>query len=215
MPLYLVFIMEKKARIYHLLWIPLVYAVSVLPAVISGESLKLVFGLYGWQMERFNSLSLYAPNIYQWLVLIDTHHLSIAFLGLLGMLLWGGGLVTSILLIHRSRPRLDREDVVRIAMLFSLLSPFLLPRMHERYFFSADVLSILYAFYFPRRWFVPLLVIGSSFLSYLPFLFGETPVGMPVLALTMGCALLTVAVEVVASLGSSRSTGDMGKTDVS
>jgi Gpi18-like mannosyltransferase len=91
-------------------------------------------------------------------------------------------------------------------MFFALLSPFLLPRMHERYFYSADVLSILYAFYFPRRWFVPLLVIGSSFLSYLPFLFGGTPVAMPVLSFVMGCGLLTVAFDVAAGLRPSSMT---------
>ena len=61
----------------------------------------------------------------------------------------------------------------------------------------ADVLSILYAFYFPRRWFVLLLVIGSAFSSYFPFLFGKTPVAMPILNFVMGCALMIVAMDVV------------------
>jgi Gpi18-like mannosyltransferase len=47
--------------------------------------------------------------------------------------------------------------------------PFLLPKMHERYYFLADVLSIVYAFYFPRKWYYPVLTISVSTLSYLAY----------------------------------------------
>jgi hypothetical protein len=43
--------------------------------------------------------------------------------------------------------------------------------MHERYFYLADVLSVVLAFYRPRLWYLPLIVQASSFLSYVPFLF--------------------------------------------
>jgi len=36
-----------------------------------------------------------------------------------------------------------------MALLSVLFPPFLLPGMHERYFFAADVLSVLYAFCVP------------------------------------------------------------------
>jgi Gpi18-like mannosyltransferase len=48
--------------------------------------------------------------------------------------------------------------------------PFFLPRMHERYFYLADVISLLYAFYNPRRWYLPVLIILASTLSYMPYL---------------------------------------------
>jgi hypothetical protein len=43
--------------------------------------------------------------------------------------------------------------------------------MHERYFYLADVLTVLSAFYLPRKlWALPILEQFASLLSYLPFL---------------------------------------------
>jgi Gpi18-like mannosyltransferase len=40
-----------------------------------------------------------------------------------------------------------------------VLVPFVLPSMHERYFYLADVLTLILAFYLPRQlWFVPIIV---------------------------------------------------------
>ncbi len=46
----------------------------------------------------------------------------------------------------------------------------LLPRMHDRYFFLADVMSILYFFYNKKRWYVPCGVIFASYVSYAHYL---------------------------------------------
>jgi hypothetical protein len=44
--------------------------------------------------------------------------------------------------------------------------------MHERYFYLAEVLTVIAAFYLPRRlWYVPVLVQVASFLAYLHVLF--------------------------------------------
>ena len=87
---------------------------------------------------------------------------------------------------------LTRETVVTVAALFAILVPFLLPGMHERYFFLADVLTVVLAVYRPRLWFVPLLVQASSLLSYLPYLFGNSAPPRTVAAALMLAALLAV-----------------------
>ena len=47
--------------------------------------------------------------------------------------------------------------------------PYLLPKMHERYFFVADIMTLTLAFVDPRLWVtVPLFQVGSL-LSYLPY----------------------------------------------
>ena len=70
--------------------------------------------------------------------------------------------------------------------------PFTLPGMHERYFFLADVLSVVPAFYRPRLWYVPLLVQTSSLLAYEAYLFHAQSVPLPALAGLMLAALLIV-----------------------
>ncbi len=59
------------------------------------------------------------------------------------------------------------------ATFLALATPFFMPGMHERYFFLADLLSLVLAFYLPKLWYVPVLVQTSSFLSYLPFMYGN------------------------------------------
>ena len=81
--------------------------------------------------------------------------------------------------------------------------PFTLPHMHDRYFFVADVVSIIYAFYSPKRVFVPLLVGAASLVSYFPFLFWEEKIGLwgwRYLAILMGVALMVAAADLIRSL---------------
>ena len=58
--------------------------------------------------------------------------------------------------------KLSERAIVSLALLSVLLAPYLLPHMHERYFYAADLLSLIYWFCYPRRWYVPLGVVGCS-----------------------------------------------------
>jgi len=83
--------------------------------------------------------------------------------------------------------------VVELATFSTLLVPFVLPKMHQRYFFPADILSIVFGFYFPAYFYIPLVINMVSFFSYQYFLFGPEDVPMSVLAL--------VTLSVLAILG--------------
>jgi hypothetical protein len=94
------------------------------------------------------------------------------------------GLCLGVLL---SRVRLTTTKIVLMGAASAVLAPFLLPSMHERYFYLAEVLAVIAAFSLPRRlWYVPVLVQVASFLAYLHVLFpaggsmspGEPPGGM-------------------------------------
>jgi Gpi18-like mannosyltransferase len=69
------------------------------------------------------------------------------------------------------------------------LVPFVLPKMHDRYFYPADVFSLLAAFYMPELWFVPILYQVISTLAYMVFLFN-----VPVVATEIAAVLNTVTI---------------------
>jgi hypothetical protein len=72
---------------------------------------------------------------------------------------------------------------VLFAALVSLaLAPFLLPKMHDRYFYPADVSSIVMAFFLPQFWFVPVAYQIISSLVYAIFLFDAPRSTMLILA---------------------------------
>ena len=65
---------------------------------------------------------------------------------------------------------------------------------HERYFYAADVFTIVLAFY-RSRWVVVAVVVQLvSFLSYWPFLFGHAAVPLATLAVVESVALMALAV---------------------
>ena len=85
--------------------------------------------------------------------------------------IWGLSLILLLMLVavgyrFEPTPRL----LVGLATISVVFVPFVLPRMHERYFFAADVLSIVLVFYSFRLFPVALLIQAASFFSYWPFL---------------------------------------------
>ncbi len=85
------------------------------------------------------------------------------------------------------------RTIVLVAALSSALMPSLLPKMHDRYFFVPDIITLTVGFLIPRlRVIVPLLQVGSL-LSYLPYfgLSGRASV-YAVLPVTFGVCILTL-----------------------
>ena len=89
--------------------------------------------------------------------------------------------VVGVLAWLRRRP-LTTAQIVVLATTLVLAVPFLLPQMHERYFFLADVLTIVMAMYVRHFWPVAVVVSLCSLLSYAPFLWNTTPVALPFVA---------------------------------
>lgn len=177
------------------LWIaPTVYVGCAIPAILAGQPVAYALGCWGHYAVKPTALVLGAPN---WYLLISPQVASGPYaLGVLLTLLATAALVWWMW--GRRTAALNKSQwVVSAALLSALFPPFFLPGAHERYFFAADALSVVYAFYDPRRWFVALLIQFASAFSYLPYLFGREPVPLPFLALAMALAIECVAVRVV------------------
>jgi len=140
-------------------WIPLMYVASCLPAAIVGRPWPELLTIYLQQANAYAFLTLNAPNLYQWLpnqfydiVYPTVLYLAIAVIALL--------MVTLALGNFAPTP----PTLIRISLISVLFVPFVLPKMHERYFFAADVLSFLYVGYFPQQfWLAPAINLISLF----------------------------------------------------
>lgn len=193
-PLFLVLCLKKRVPIWTVLLLPATYILIVIPAWIAGRPFTDLMLMHWRQAETFKQLTMNAPNLYQWLP--GDYDL----FGRFGLLLAATSLFLCCLLVYKSTVEIREELIIKISLLFVMLLPFFLPRMHERYFFTADVLAIIYAFYNPRYFFVPLVVGLVSLFSYFPFLFGKTVIGLSYLAFVMGAMLLVVTVDTVRAL---------------
>jgi Gpi18-like mannosyltransferase len=86
---------------------------------------------------------------------------------------------------YKSRTPVADERLIAWATLSVLIVPYALPKMHDRFFFPADIFSVLLAFYVPRLFLVPLMVCAVSFFSYFPFLFGYEVIPLRYLAIVL------------------------------
>ena len=150
--------------------IPLVYLAAILPVVLLGRPFLDALLIYTRQSDAFAVLSMNAPNLY---ALFPREWYS-AILPI--------GIAATIIIMARwvyttsqNKMILDNKYIILIAFISTALAPFLLPKMHDRYFYPADVLSILLAFYWPALWYIPILyqLISTSAISV--FLFNGNP----------------------------------------
>jgi Gpi18-like mannosyltransferase len=138
-----------------------------------------------------SSLTLNAPSFYQWLPANAPQYWK-----WVGILLAGAFVVLIGALLLASKQQLTPAILLKVTLVFALAIPFLLPEMHERYFYLADVVSIIYAFYFPRFFFIPIIQQLCSLFSYAPFLLHTQIVNLAYVA----CAILLITIITLSDL---------------
>lgn len=144
LPVWAVLWMSRRTRFRYLLWFPAACVLSVLPALALGKPLADVLGVYFGQAAEYSAyLTLNAPSLYALIpynaqinvALAARAGILAAFLLVLGTLGW---------LLLRRRD-LSRLAVFLAGVVFAIGIPLLLPHMHDRYFFLADVLTLTWA----------------------------------------------------------------------
>lgn len=198
-PLVLVLLLARRMPLRETLWIPGIYVASVIPAWLAGRPLGELLGIYLRQAAYYPRLTSNAPHLYQWLPS-----------DLYGMLLpaglvWAAAVVLMfVYALYRMRPAWDATRLVEVGTIVLILVPFCTPKMHERYFFPADVMALALAFHRPQLAIVPVAVGTISFFSYAPFLMKMVIVPLPLLALAMGGVLLGLLYRLGAGLAAER-----------
>lgn len=164
-----VMLLKGKMRWVHFLLIPIIYFVLGVPAALVGRSWESILSIYVGQVGQFRGLSMNAPNLYIFIpnsfyepgVLVGMG-IFLVSLGVWGWINWHARIV------------LTQRQIVLMALAVLVMVPFTLPKMHDRYFYPADVFSYAFFVFAPEMWFVPLLYQLVSGLSYSTFLFGAS-----------------------------------------
>lgn len=170
LPVLLWLLVRRRLPWFTLAAIPAVYLLLDVPAVLAGASWSTALSVYVNQTDSYKQLTLGAANLYQlipisgdatWLA-----HLGIALavgvvLAFLGWSLW-------------KKPAVTPASLLVVATASAAIVPFLLPAMHDRYFYTVEILSVVAAFFLPL-WFVaiPVLIQASAIGVYHSSLTGE------------------------------------------
>jgi Gpi18-like mannosyltransferase len=163
-PVLLVLLLRRKLAIRWLILIPIVYLTLLIPARFEDRDIWSLLTIYLHQAhEASGALTMNAPNFYQWIPTSDVQDWT-----QLGVILASTMVALICFLTVASRKSITADIILKLTLVFALAIPFFLPGMHDRYFYLADIVSIIYAFYFPYYWYIALVEQLCSFFSYAP-----------------------------------------------
>ena len=190
-----VYTLRRKIPWLSFALIPITYVILSTPTIWAGRPWLDVLTIYAHQTDKFPKWSSTTPTIY--LPLQDQLPLTNT-LSMLAVVV--AVLIASIWIIatwKKQNPDV-RKDILMAGLASVALVPFILPRMHQRYFYPQDLLSLVIVFFQPELWFLPILSQIVSVIAYGPFLFNYT-FRIPILGRNID-ALLYVALPLEAIL---------------
>jgi Gpi18-like mannosyltransferase len=162
-PFVLGMVFRRRRQWLWLASVPAVYLALAVPVVIAGGSLRQVATVYLNQADTYHRLSMNAANLW-----IFVPHAFYTPGVVLGLLLAGGAALVIAVGLARSE-RSSPEALLLGACISLLLMPYLLPKMHERYFYAFELASLSLACINVRYAAAAVLAQVDGILAYLPF----------------------------------------------
>jgi len=166
LPILPMLIITNKIRLKDCYMFFVVYLATLLPAIFAGMPVDVALFSYIDQANYYSSLNLNMINIWRFVERVDYDSFRVAGIYMTGVAVLG---LMYFTYVHRAR-LVNTVDFVRLAYLFAIIMPFMLPKMHDRYYFMADVLAVAIFFFDKRRWYVPAVTVICSYISYAYFL---------------------------------------------
>lgn len=182
-----IFALVLRGRV-HWLWLmalPATYVVLALPVLLLGRPPWDVLTIYLEQARYFRALSMNAPNL--WLFVPDEFYWPGLAVGL--ALSCGVGLAYAI---GVARLALYGPISIMLAATASLqLMPWILPKMHDRYFYAFEISMIVLAFMEPRLAILAVIAQFDAVATYFSF-DGGAALGAPIAALLNTLVLVSL-----------------------
>ncbi len=186
LPILLVLYGMRKISIKHVLMFPVGYVLMMSPALLAGKSVASIMAIYSMQVGNYPYLTMGAASLYQLL----PEKLSYPIFKDVALFLSISVALTFCGYLYYRAKRLTTDIVIAATLTLTMAMPLLLPSMHGRYYFIADMLSIVFLAYFPRRWYVTAVMLFASFVPYMRYLTGAVMYdGWPFMLLSAGIAL--------------------------
>ena len=155
-PVFLVMLFAKRIKFRDYFIFPLSYLLLISPAVIAGRPFKEAFLLYFDQATTVGSgLNYNSPSLFS-LVSGNVNNSAASAVGVAATFIC---VFLVFYLTWKQRKNLSDKALLFVTLLFVVGIPFLLPHMHDRYFFMADVLTLLPAIIAPA--FAPIAIMTS------------------------------------------------------
>ena len=180
-PLLLTLFFQKKIKLRHCLWVPLVYVITIFPAYAAGRSVEDLLLLYFNQAGTYKALSMNAPNFFAWFPAFYEN----TALASIGIFLAAIIMLGVACYVKKYKIEVKGSTLLWIAVFSLFWIPFVLPHMHERYFFPADIISMILFMCDTKETKKILIIPTCSLLLTIRFLTGALWISAAVLSLPM------------------------------
>ncbi|MCR4706353.1 MAG: hypothetical protein K5746_00240 [Clostridiales bacterium] len=195
LPVLLPFWLRKDVKLWQVLLIPTAYMGMMIPALWGGKSLHHVLTVYIQQAGHYNFITVNGTSLWHLIVTpAQTTGALMKIFGTMATMMGFAAMAAICVAVILRRDRLTDENVTLACLLTISAIPYFLPKMHERYTFGADVLSVAVAAHNPRLAVLPLLFGLSSYICYTAGLPGDAIFELKWASLIQGAAVLVTAI---------------------
>lgn len=179
LPVFIIaYLIKRKFSILLFLLVPLTNFALCLPAIIMGKPIADCLLIYFRQTQTFaSSISMNYINLYNILGADPIYW------NLVGTILTLVVCIIVAVIVINYKIKFDAEHILAMTIWFSIVIPFLLPGMHERYLYVGEMLSVVYYIIYRKNGFVTLLINAYAWIMYTFYFFGATDFNYSVLAL--------------------------------
>ncbi|MGL5414919.1 MAG: hypothetical protein ACRDAU_04570 [Clostridium sp.] len=186
--LIILYFSNRKFSILNFLWIPIINIILYLPAWIIGRPFKEIITVYFEQSALYKALALNIPNIYSMFYTGDNSMIRKA-----GIIFTVVLFATLFYVVIESKKEIDGKGIIMLSLLSVLIATYFLPGMHERYTYLADILSVVYFMIRRDRFYIPIVILFNSFMTYISYLWGYHIIDYQYLAVAQLVVFLIVA----------------------
>jgi len=150
-PLWCIFLFTRRLKLRHLPIFPIVFLLTTVPALLAGKPMADILSVYldqAGSSMAYVTINYNSPSVFALL----PHSLELPDWGPKAFILLAFLFMFIILgLLLARRKALDSGTLTLAGAALTLGIPFLLPYMHERYFFLGGVLLVVWACAHPHR----------------------------------------------------------------
>jgi len=201
LPVYiLVYIADRKFPIYYFLIIPIVNLIMCIPAIIFGKSILSCINVYINQTSEWAEyLCMNFPGICSLLFPISKYNYVVQPSGNIakvGILITIFIYVLIAFMVIYKKIKFDKQRIIEFSLWSIMIATFFLPRMHDRYLFMGDILSILYFIYNKDKIYVPIGISMVSTYCYSVYLFNNNTISIKYISLVYFILIILVSKDI-------------------
>ncbi|MDO4816485.1 MAG: conjugal transfer protein TraL [Bacillota bacterium] len=166
MPVFVILLMAKKFKLKHFLIFPAAYIIYMLPAMAAGRPFMSVMTLYFSQAATVGDAMNYNSPAFTSLLEYINNPRQLSELLIAAAVLF---MLLVFIYAFSVRDKLDAALIIGFTALLVIGIPYLLPHMHDRYFYLAGTAAVILACINPKFFLMPILAELASLHCYLAY----------------------------------------------